>query len=182
MYRGYRLAQGIAHKYNACKLRILNSFFINGISKSMTVAEISEITGINKNNVSSAMKTYHKSKKHLFRRLPKRRACGAYKWRINRYGVLRYHQYIKRLHLGLDLNLRHNNPEHMAHYDGMKDIDMEEAISIGVLDEMIINYITITKQGALELGLDKDKIARLRAAGLFREYLSTESDNSEGNL
>lgn len=164
---------GCYHVTNGLKVRIMNAFIKNGIKNPMTTRDIADSIGVPICNINNSMKHYMTFRRHYFRRLPKRvkgyGMGGGYRYTITDYGISIYLQYLKRIKLGLDLNLHKPTPVEMNHYDGFKKIDMKQARREGIKPEEIVNYIRISKLGATELGLLDNDEALLKAAGLLRD-------------
>jgi len=167
----FMTATGIYHKFNGRKVRIMDAFVRNGIENSMTTRQISEATGIEIYTIRQGMLHYMTFKHKIFKKLPSKAKAHMgrkpYRYKITSYGVNCYLKYLKRLKLGVDMNLHKTTPVKMPHYN-FHAIDMKQALREGITDQEIVNYIGISKQGALELGLLEDDEALIKAAGLLK--------------
>lgn len=117
----------IRHKFNFLKFLIMWVLFDS--DRPLTAKEIAEKIHVPAQNVSQALYSYHKHRYHYFRRLQPARGSGtnAYRYNINKRGVEYYLQYVKRVKLGFDLNLRRHVPRRMSTFSGMKVIDPRKA-------------------------------------------------------
>jgi hypothetical protein len=163
---------GCYHVANGLKLRIMDALIRNG-NKPMTTRDFADSIGVPIINISNSMKHYMTFRRHYFRRLPKRvkgfGSGGGYRYTMTDYGIGIYLKYLKRVKLGVDLNLHKPTPVEMPHYDGLKKIDMKQAMQEGIKLEEIANYIKVSWVGATEMGFLDDDEALLKAAGLIRD-------------
>jgi len=135
--------QKILFAYNFLKLMILGALVF--ATEPMTSREIAEVIGVSAKNVSQELYAWQKYHYHYVRRLKPKKGSGtnAYRYKINKKGIRAYLQYVKRVHLGFDLNRRRHTPRRMSTYTGLKVIDMRKPENWHITAEEALPYCRI---------------------------------------
>lgn len=150
------MATGYYHRRNFLKFRILQCLFENNAVTAvttMTCPEIAEAIGIDQKKIAGAISCYSVRGYPYLSRLEKKKG-HAYRYKLTKAGILWYLVYANRIKRGADLNAR--DKKNSIRYKNPEDLKISPA--------QMAYYIGLTKQGALELGLNRDDIGTV--AGL----------------
>lgn len=167
------MATGIYHKFNTLKFRILLACF--DANRPLTCREIAEQLVVPPVNVSAVMNHYRKRDCGYFQQL-KPVAGKAYRYKITKKGLKYLAMYAYRLHEGFDLSLSARKIKTMPKRERIlaerlaesnrrqaefertgimppqrPKPTLEDVLNFDLAD--LSDYIGITKQGAVEMGI-----------------------------
>jgi hypothetical protein len=119
------------------------------------------------NKVSRLMNHYSNSPSHYIRRLKKKNS-RTFRYKINPKGVKYLTEYVKRVKLGINLNLRPQaRISYMSTYIGHKSVRIRSLNDMVLTSEQLAPYIRINKRGEHELGVTEEN--KLKIVGLIRD-------------
>lgn len=165
-----------SHVFNGAKLRILLAAF-EVYPKPVTCKEIAAIAGLEAGRVARLMSHYTKYKYHYFRKLPKRGENNGFRYKLNGTGIKALGKYVRRVKLGIDLNVNRKKPIRMSTFTGYHPVSIKTAEDMKLTPEQIVAYTKLSYRGKYELGLKEEELLTL--TGLVK---STETDEDDFEL